>query len=71
MTKAELIDALHEYPDDALVTLDVRGVIVTDDTYDFFVQSLPFSNEVHLTTINHNAESGYAFAHRYSTTSGA
>jgi hypothetical protein len=56
MTKAELIDALHEYPDDALVTLDVRGVIVTDDTYDFFVQSLPFSNEVHLTTINHNAE---------------
>ncbi len=55
MTKAELIDALHEYPDDVLITLDVRGVIVTDDTYDFFVQSLPFSNEAQLTIINHNA----------------
>ena len=55
MTKAELIDALHEYPDDTLITMDVRGVIVTDDTYDFFVKSLPYSNEVQLTTINHNA----------------
>jgi len=65
MTKAELIDAMREYPDDALVVIEVHDTMLAEDLYDFTLDAVdmlrpsaecPIENqyELRLTAINHH-----------------
>jgi len=65
MTKAELIDAMREYPDDSLVVIEVHDTMLSEDLYDFTLDAVdmlrpsaecPIENqyELRLTAINHH-----------------
>ena len=65
MTKAELIDAMREYPDDSLVVIEVHDTMLAEDLYDFTFDAVdmlrpsaecPIENqyELRLTAINHH-----------------
>ena len=65
MTKAELIDAMREYPDDSLVVIEVHDTMLAEDLYDFTFDAVdmlrpsaecPIQNqyELRLTAINHH-----------------
>jgi len=65
MTKAELIDAMREYPDDSLVVIEVHDTMLAEDLYDFTLDAVdmlrpsaecPIENqyELRLTAINHH-----------------
>jgi len=65
MTKAELIDAMREYPDDSLVVIEVHDTMLSEDLYDFTFDAVdmlrpsaecPIENqyELRLTAINHH-----------------
>jgi hypothetical protein len=65
MTKAELIDAMREYPDDSLVVIEVHDTMLAEDHYDFTLDAVdmlrpsaecPIENkyELRLTAINHH-----------------
>jgi hypothetical protein len=64
MTKAELIDALREYPDDSLVVIEVHDTTLSEDLYDFTLDAVdmlrpsaecPIENkyELRLCAVNH------------------
>lgn len=66
MTKAELIDAMREYPDDALVVIEVHDTMLSEDLYDFTFDGVSWTrfnftdntseemHELRLTAINHH-----------------
>jgi len=65
MTKAELIDAMREYPNDSLVVIEVHDTMLAEDLYDFTLDAVdmlrpsaecPIENkyELRLTAINHH-----------------
>ena len=68
MTKAELIDAMREYPDDALVVIEVHDTMLSEDLYDFTFDGVSWTRfnftdntseemlERRLTAINHHED---------------
>jgi hypothetical protein len=64
MTKAELIDAMREYPDDSLVVIEVHDTMLSEDLYDFYFEPIDMGidsrtgkhqgHELRLTAINHH-----------------
>jgi hypothetical protein len=65
MTKAELIEAMREYPDDAPVVIEVHDTMLSEDLYDFTFDGVSWTrfntdftseemHELRLTAINHH-----------------
>ena len=59
MTKAELIDAMAEYPDRSLVVIEVHDTMLSEDLYDFTLDAIEMDMmqhkyELRLTAINHH-----------------
>ena len=59
MTKAELIDALRDYPNNSLVVIEVHDTMLSEDLYDFTLDAIDmvgmqYDYELRLTAINHH-----------------
>lgn len=68
MTKAELIEAMREYPDDSLVVVEVFDTTLHEDLYDYTLEAWRLNHgdpnrsawELRLSVVNHHEGITYA-----------